>query len=202
MKYIPAIALLTLALLLTGCQSTLDSLGLASLFSGPARPAAPLHSELVEVRQLTSDDAAPRCCRVGTRLQTTALENYLIRTRHSGSQQLQSIEIRLNHQPLASTTENPPAFPASQAQVWVCEWPRSNGTARLYPARPADWACGEDLQVAPQQTILVNWPTRSEEMALLWRSSIPGSYQLEIAAIAADGSRGNTITQLIEVAVP
>lgn len=202
MKHIAAIALITLTLLLTGCQSTLDSMGLGSIFFGPARPLTPPHSELVEVRRLSVDAAAPRCCRVGTRLQATAQENYLIRTRHSGPQRLQSIEIRLNHQPLASTTENPPAFPASQAQVRVCQWPRNDGTTRLYPALPANWTCGEDLQIAPQQAILVNWPSRSEDMALLWRGNIPGSYQLEIAAIDASGNRGNTITQQIEVTTP
>ncbi len=201
MKLAATIALFAFVLL-TGCQATLDSIGLASLFSGPRTPAQPPQSRLVEVRHLTTDETAPHCCRAGTRLQTTIQENYLIRTRHSGPQQLQSIEVRLNHQPLTTTNEQSPAFPASLAQVRVCQWPRSNGSARLYPARSESWACGEDLQITPQQTISVTWPSRSEEVALLWRGNIPGSYRLEIAAINASGERGNTITQQIEVTTP
>jgi hypothetical protein len=203
MKQIAAIALISFALLLTGCQSMVDSMGLASIFYGPARPSQPPHSELVEVRRLTPEnDIAPRCCRIGTRLQATAQESYLIRTRHSGPQQLQSIEVRLNHQPLATANEQAPAFPGSLAQVRVCQWPRSNGSNRLYPPRPANWACGDDLQIAPQQAIAITWPSRSEEVALLWRGNIPGTYQLDIAAINASGERGNTITQQIEVTAP
>ncbi|GAB4437056.1 MAG: hypothetical protein Kow0031_18860 [Anaerolineae bacterium] len=202
MKQLTATALITLTLLLTGCQSALDSMGLASLFAAPARPVTPPRSHLVEVRHLTTDDTAPGCCAVGHRLRAAAGESYLIRTRHHGPQQLQSIEVRLNHQPLTTANEQSPAFPGSLAQVRVCQWPRGLGPARLYPARPTNWACGEDLQITPQESILVDWPSRSEEVALLWRGNVPGSYRLQISAIDAEGDRGNTITQHIEVTAP
>ena len=175
---------------------------LSSLIIGPPPSPQPPRSELVEMRHLTPNEQASRCCIAAPRLTATLNESYLIRTRHTGPQNLQAIEVRLNQQPLTSEGEKFAIFPRSQVEVRLCQWTRGIGAARLYPALRENWACAENRRVLPQEAIPISWITQDEDLALIWRGATPGTYRLEIVAIDVDGNRGNTITQHIKVAAP
>ncbi len=172
--------ILGLLLVTSACQS----LPGFNLFSsdGAGSQEAP-HSNFVAAQAVLQAGAG----------QPVALETY-----HVGVTPVATVTVSINGQPAAGEVA---PFPRDRATVQVLE--------RGQPAQPEfqtltfpGRACQTLLQLGgPAQRYIINleYPTSALTLCHIWRASVPGVYELSVAATDTAGHTGDAIYQWIEV---